>query len=248
MNNFMMYSPMEQYIINPVIDINLTINNVILYLMFGAFITILIGKGIFNGNSQTKIISNNWGIMSESLMRTILLMIENYVGLKYSIYLPLFYSIFHLVLFSNILGLVPYSTTPTVELVMTLSISFTLLMGILLIGFLTHKLRLLAIFLPSGTPLGLILPMIGLEVLAFVLRILSLGLRLSINMITGHLLLKVILGFIWSGYLADVSFFILAIPIILLTIFICLEVLIAYLQSYILIFLVILTLKDCTMS
>jgi len=89
-------------------------------------------------------------------MRTILLMIENFVGRSASIYLPLFYSIFHIVLFSNFLGLVPYSSTPTVEIVKTLSIAFTLLKGILLIGFLTHKLRLLAIFLPSGCPNGLI--------------------------------------------------------------------------------------------
>lgn len=177
-----MFSPKEQYIINPLFTINLTINNVIFYFKLGALITILLGKGI----NQDKILSNNWGIMSESLYRTILLMIENFVGVKYTIYLPLFYSIFNIVLFSNILGLVPYSSTPTVEIVMTLAISFTLLIGILLIGFLTHKLYLLAIFLPSGTPLGLIPVKIFLEILAYFFKILSLGLRLSINLITGH--------------------------------------------------------------
>jgi F-type H+-transporting ATPase subunit a len=179
-----MFSPKEQYIINPLFTINLTINNVIFYFKLGALITILLGKGISQEN--TKVLSNNWGIMSESLYRTILLMIENFVGVKYTIYLPLFYSIFNIVLFSNILGLVPYSSTPTVEIVKTLAISFTLLIGILLIGFLTHKLYLLAIFLPSGTPLGLIPIMIFLEILAYFFKILSLGLRLSINLITGH--------------------------------------------------------------
>jgi F-type H+-transporting ATPase subunit a len=175
-------------------------------------------------------------------------MIENVVGPKKSIYLPLFYSIFHIVLFSNLLGLVPYSTTPTVELVMTLSIAFTLLMGLLLVGFLTHKLYLLAIFLPGGTPLGLIPIMVALEVIAYVFRTLSLGLRLAINLITGHLLLKVVIGFIWLGYIKGTSFFILAIPLILLTMFLSLEILIAYLQAYILIFITIITLKDVTMS
>ena len=161
------------------------------------------------------IISNNWGILSESLFRTILLKIENFVGPKSSIYLPLFYTIFHIVLFSNLLGLVPYSTTPTVELVKTLSISFTLLMGLLLVGFLTHKLYLLALFLPGGTPVALIIPMVGLEIIAYVFKILSLGLRLAINLITGHLLLKVSIGFVWLGYIKGTSFFILAIPLIL---------------------------------
>jgi len=131
---------------------------------------------------------------------------------------------------------------------MTLSIAFTLLIGILLLGFLTHKLYLLAIFLPSGTPVGLIPLMIFLEVIAYIFRTLSLGLRLAINLITGHILAKVVVGFIWKGYVKGVSYFILAIPLILLTIFFSLEILIAYLQAYILIFITILTLKDITMT
>ena len=240
----LVFSPMEAYVIYPIFSLNFVINNVIFYLLLAGFLTLLLGKGIKKGN----IISNNWGIISESLFRTILLMIENVVGPKMSIYLPLFYSIFHIVLFSNLLGLVPYSTTPTVELVMTLSIAFTLLMGLLLVGFLTHKLYLLAIFLPGGTPLALIPVMVALEVIAYIFRTISLGLRLAINLITGHLLLKVVIGFIWLGYIKGTSFFILAIPLILLTIFLSLEILIAYLQAYILIFITIITLKDVTMS
>lgn len=165
-----------------------------------------------------------------------------------SIYLPLFYTIFHIVLFSNFLGLVPYSTTPTVELVMTLSIAFTLLIGLLLIGFLTHKFYLFAIFLPSGTPLALIPLLVFLEIIAYIFRTLSLGLRLAINLITGHLLLKVCIGFVWLGYIKGTSFFVLAIPLLLLTAFLSLEILIAYLQAYILIFITIITLKDVSMT
>lgn len=161
-----------------------------------------------------------------------------------SYYLPLFYTIFHIVLFSNLLGLIPYSTTPTVELVMTLSIAFMLLIGILLVGFLTHKLYLFAIFLPSGTPLALVPIMVLLELLAYIFRTLSLGLRLAINLITGHLLLKVSIGFVWLGYIKGTSLLILTIPLILLTAFLSLEILIAYLQAYILIFITIITLKD----
>lgn len=239
-----MYSPKEQYIVFPVFQLNLTINNVILYFIFAGKITIILTRSLAKGN----IISNNWGILSESLFRTILLKIENAAGPKMSIYLPLFYTIFNLVLFSNLLGLVPYSTTPTVELVKTLSVAFTLLMGLLLLGFLTHKLYLLAIFLPSGTPTFLIPMLVFLEVLAYIFRTLSLGLRLAINLITGHLLLKVCIGFIWLGYVQGTSLLILLIPLLLLTAFLALEILIAYLQAYILIFITILTLKDVSMT
>jgi len=173
----LLYSPMEQYVIFPIFSFNFVINNVIFYLLIAALISLAIGKATLRGT----VLSNNWGILSESLFRTILKMIEEFVGPKFSIYLPLFYAIFHLILFSNLLGLVPYTSTPTVEFVMTLSIAFTLLIGILLIGFLTHKLYLLAIFLPGGTPLGLIPVMVFLEVIAYVFRTISLGLRLAIN-------------------------------------------------------------------
>lgn len=236
----LLYSPKEQYIIYPLFHASLTINNVIFYLFLAAIITLLIGKGNKKGN----IIFNGWGLFSECFFRSILGKIEDFVGSKKSIYLPLFYTIFHLVLFSNLLGLVPYSTTPTVELVITLSISFTLLVGLLLIGFLNHKEYLLAMFLPGGTPLGLIPLKVALEIIAYILRIVSLGLRLAINLITGHLLLKVSFGFIWLGYLKGASYTLLAKPIYLLTIFLILEILIAYLQAYILIFITILTLKD----
>ena len=207
---------MEAYVIYPIFNIQFVINNVIFYLILAGFITLLLGKGIMKGT----IISNNWGILSESLFRTILLKIENFVGPKMSIYWPLFYTIFHIVLFSNLLGLVPYSTTPTVELVMTLSIAFTLLIGLLLVGFLTHKLYLLAIFLPGGTPLALIPLMVALEVIAYIFRTISLGLRLAINLIVGHLLLKVIIGGIWIAYLNGLNLLIIAIPLIFLILFV----------------------------
>ena len=92
-----MFSPKEQFIIYPILSLNLVINNIIFFLLLAAFLTIILGNNISN-----RVISNNWGILSESLFRTILLKIENFVGPKYSIYLPLFYTIFYMVLFSNL--------------------------------------------------------------------------------------------------------------------------------------------------
>ena len=134
------------------------------------------------------------------------------------------------------------------EFVITLSLAFTLLIGLLFIGFLTHKLYIFALFLPSGTPLALVPLMVVLEVFAYIFRTLSLGLRLAINLITGHLLLKVCIGFVWLGYIKGTSLFILAIPLLLLTAFLSLEILIAYLQAYILIFITIITLKDVSLT
>lgn len=175
-------------------------------------------------------------------------MLESFVGPRYSIYLPLFYSLFHIILFSNLIGLIPYSSTPTVEIVLTLALSFTLLMGIAVLGFLTHNLFLLAIFLPAGTPLGLIPLMVFLEVLAYLSRTLSLGLRLAINLITGHILAKVCSGFLLVGFMKGLPAQFIVLGCGLLMIFLCLEILVSYLQAYIFLFIALLTLKDISMS
>lgn len=61
--------------------------------------------------------------------------------------------------------------------------------------------------------------MVLLEIIAYVFRTISLGLRLAINLITGHILLKVVIGFIWLGYINGTNPLILAIPLLLLTVF-----------------------------
>ena len=127
---------------------------------------------------------------------------------------------------------------------MTLSLSFTFLIGIQIQGFLTHKFYLQAAFLPSGTPLFLIPVMIVQEVLAYLTRTLSLGLRQAVNMITGHIQVKVCVGFIWVAYLNGTSLLFLTLPLFLLTLFLALEQLIAYLQAYIFTFITCITFKD----
>jgi F-type H+-transporting ATPase subunit a len=63
-------------------------------------------------------------------------------------------------------------------------------------------------------------------------------------MITGHILAKVCVGFIWVAYLKGTSLLVLTLPLLLLTLFLGLELLIAYLQAYIFTFITCITIKD----
>ena len=63
-------------------------------------------------------------------------------------------------------------------------------------------------------------------------------------MMTGHLLAKVCVGFIWVAYLKGTSLLVLTLPFLLLTLFLGLELLIAYLQAYIFTFITCITVKD----
>jgi len=124
---YLIASPMEQFEIYPIFSFNFVINNVIFYFMIAAVISMTLATA-----HRGEIVATWWGILNESLYRTILSLVENNIGRNYSVYFPLLYTVFHLILFSNLLGMIPYSTTPTVEMVMTLSLSFTLLFGTIL--------------------------------------------------------------------------------------------------------------------
>lgn len=239
--NLTIQSPMEQFEIYPQLSFGLTLNNVIFYFFLGASLSILL---CFIGLYGKNLLPNAYGITHESLYRTLLQMVDNFIGRSKLIYLPMIYTIFHLILFCNLQGMVPYSTTSTVEIVMTLSLSFTFLIGVLILGFLSHKLYLQAAFLPAGTPLFLIPAMIIQEILAYITRTLSLGLRQAVNMITGHILVKVCIGLIWVAYLNGTSLLFLSLPLFLLTLFLALEQQIAYLQAYIFTFITCITFKD----
>ena len=84
--------------------------------------------------------------------------------------------------------------------------------------------------------------MVFLEVFAYFIRLFSLGLRLSANMITGHILTKVCINFIWLG-LNKLGLLVI-IPLLFLTLFLSLEILIAYLQAYIFTFITCITFRD----
>lgn len=186
------------------------------------------------------IIPSNYQILDESIYRTILIIIINNLGSQRLYYLPLIYTIFMMIFISNIVGMIPYSSTPSVEIVLTLSLAFTILIGILISGIISqHGKYITHLFLPAGTPLGLIPLMVPLEIIAYITRTLSLGLRLGVNIITGHILVKVCISFA-----SNMSSLFLLLPLAFTTIFLALEILIAYLQAYIFIFIICITLKD----
>lgn len=233
------YSPMEQYEIYSQQSLTLNITNINYGLILVMFISIMLGT------LQSNLILSSWfGILNESFYRTLLSMVQNYINPKLEMFFPLIYTLFTVILLSNLIGMVPYSSTPTVEIVMTLTLAFTILMGVLIMGFFSHRQYLFAAFLPAGTPFALIFLMVPLEIQAYLTRTFSLGLRLAVNLITGHILAKVLISFIYLAYQNNVSLFYLSLPLLLVSLFLAQELLIAYLQAYIFTFITCITIRD----
>ena len=107
--------------------------------------------------------------------------------------------------------------------------------GVTIIGLVLHALKFFSLFSPEGTPL-LLVPLLALiELISYIAKGLSLGIRLGANLISGHLLLLILAGFGFLGLTATIGIKLTggSIAIILITAISGLELAIAGIQSYV---------------
>nr|WDE79119.1 ATP synthase subunit 6 [Zonotrichia albicollis] len=142
----------------------------------------------------------------------------------------------------NLLGLLPYTFTPTTQLSMNLALAFPLWLATLLTGLRNQPSASLAHLLPEGTPTLLIPALILIETTSLLIRPLALGVRLTANLTAGHLLIQLISTattalFSTMPVVSLLTFLIL----FLLTI---LEVAVAMIQAYVFVLLLSLYLQE----
>jgi F-type H+-transporting ATPase subunit a len=149
-------------------------------------------------------------------------------------------------LFCNLIGLIPYSFTLTSHLIITFFLSFSVFIGVNLIGFERHTFALFSLIIPANSSLILALVLVPIEFVSYIAKPISLGVRLFINLMAGHTLLKVILGFSWSLILVDSLFYFILhlIPLCLLVILMGLELGVALIQAYVFTILTCIYLND----
>nr|AAC15373.1 ATPase subunit 6 [Setophaga plumbea] len=142
----------------------------------------------------------------------------------------------------NLLGLLPYTFTPTTQLSMNLALAFPLWLATLLTGLRNQPSTSLGHLLPEGTPTPLIPALILIETTSLLIRPLALGVRLTANLTAGHLLIQLIstattVLFSTMPVVSLLTFLIL----FLLTI---LEVAVAMIQAYVFVLLLSLYLQE----
>jgi F-type H+-transporting ATPase subunit a len=154
-------------------------------------------------------------------------------------YFPFVLTLFTFILFCNVLGLVPYSFTVTSHIIVTLALALTVFIGATIIGFWRNGFGYLKLFVPSGVP-GVLLPLVVvIEIVSYFIRPLSLSIRLFANMMAGHMMLKVMAGFVVmlgaaAGWL----------PLVAMVGLYGLELLVAALQAYVFALLTCMYLND----
>lgn len=154
-------------------------------------------------------------------------------------YFPFVLTLFVFILFANVLGMVPYSFTVTSHIVITLALALTVFIGATIIGFIRNGFGYLKLFVPSGVPWVLLPLVIVIEVVSYFIRPMSLSIRLFANMMAGHMMLKVMAGFVimlgvTAGWL----------PLAAMVGLMGLELLVAALQAYVFALLTCMYLND----
>nr|YP_009944152.1 ATP synthase F0 subunit 6 [Polioptila caerulea]QOD95996.1 ATP synthase F0 subunit 6 [Polioptila caerulea] len=151
-------------------------------------------------------------------------------------------SLMMFLLLSNLLGLLPYTFTPTTQLSMSLALAFPLWLATLLTGLRNQPSISLGHLLPEGTPTPLIPALILIETTSLLIRPLALGVRLTANLTAGHLLIQLIstATTILFSTMPAVSLLTLVI-LFLLTL---LEVAVAMIQAYVFVLLLTLYLQE----
>nr|YP_010626506.1 ATP synthase F0 subunit 6 [Paraliodrosophila antennata]WBK17642.1 ATP synthase F0 subunit 6 [Paraliodrosophila antennata] len=104
----------------------------------------------------------------------------------------IFISLFSLILFNNFMGLFPYIFTSTSHLTLTLTLALPLWLSFMLYGWINHTQHMFAHLVPQGTPAVLMPFMVCIETISNVIRPGTLAVRLTANMIAGHLLLTLL--------------------------------------------------------
>nr|ACE74364.1 ATP synthase subunit 6 [Picus puniceus] len=151
-------------------------------------------------------------------------------------------SLMILLLSINLLGLLPYTFTPTTQLSMNMALAFPLWLATLLTGLRNQPSISLGHLLPEGTPTPLIPALILIETTSLLIRPLALGVRLTANLTAGHLLIQLI-----STATAALLSIIPAISIltsIILLLLTILEVAVAMIQAYVFVLLLSLYLQE----
>lgn len=220
----------------------LAFTNSALFMFIAVLLSFLL---LYAGASSRQLVPGRMQSVAEEFYSFVRNLVRQTLGEEGNAFFPFIFTLFAFVLFTNLLGLIPYFFTVTSQLVITATLAVFIILMVLVVGIYKHGLGFFGLFVPHGVP-GALLPFISLiEVISFLARPVSLSLRLFGNMLAGHIVLKVFAGFIVS--LAGLGFggWVGAIGPLLMTVAItALEFLVAALQAFVFAVLACVYLKD----
>jgi len=246
-----MFSPLDQFKIAPIFSLNifnidLSITNFFVIMLLTLLIMQSLVFTMKNKKNKTLFVTpTGWQLIIEKLYLLVANLLADIITTGGEKYFQIMIFVFMFIITNNLIGLVPYSFTATSHMTVTFLMSFSIFVALNIVGFKKHGLNLFSLFLPSNTGIFLALLLVPIELVSYIAKPISLGVRLFINLMAGHSLLKVIALFSWNMLLVEnikaVSFLI---PLAILVVLMGLELGVALIQAYVFITLTAIYLND----
>lgn len=237
--------PMHQFMVEPLFGTdswsiaghNIAFTNSALWMC----ITVVLLWAFMAAGMKQQVVPGRMQMLVENFTGFVTKLVDENIGKGGRKYLPYVFSLFMFILFANLLGLLPiglfglHPFTFTSHFTVTGVLAILSFSIVLIVGFWKHGFHFFSLFVPSGTPLPMVFVIFPIELISFLFRPFSLGLRLFVAMIAGHILLKVLAGFVinaanasplWGGVVGIPSF-------ALMVGISALEVLVAGIQAYV---------------
>lgn len=153
--------------------------------------------------------------------------IKNNLSIKSQKFILIYLALFFSILIFNCLGLIPYVFTPSSHIILSIIIAFPLWITLILKGWITSFNKIITHLVPLGSPIILTFFIVIIETIRNLIRPITLSVRLSANIIRGHLLIHLLTS-IPFNYPKSIT---IILPIILFLII--LETAVAIIQSYV---------------
>jgi F-type H+-transporting ATPase subunit a len=228
--------PIHQFAVKPFlpfhlfgIDIGFT-NAALFMLLVVAFVCII----MLFGTAQRAIVPGRLQSAAEMSYEFVASTVKMSAGTEGMKFFPLIFTIFMFVLACNLLGLLPFAFSITSQLVVTFALAIIVILLVLAVGFSRHGLHFLQLFVPSGVTIWLLPFIVLIEVISFLIRPITLSVRLFANMLAGHITLKVMAGFVAALLGAGAATWIVApLPFLTNVVLVGFELFVAVLQAYI---------------
>ncbi len=231
--------PMDQFVVQPLFHDGpvgmFTVTNATLWMAVAVLCALLL---LVIGTRGRNVVPTRAQSVAELAYGFVYKMVEDVAGRDAVKYFPYIMTLFMFIVLANGLALLPASFAPTAQFAITVPLALAVFLGVTVLGFVKHGVGFLGLFWVTSAPL-LLRPILAvIELISYFVRPVSHSVRLAGNIMAGHAVLKVFAGF--AGALGLVA----VVPVLAISLFYALELLVAFIQAYIFTILTCVYLKD----
>lgn len=241
----LVFHPLDQFKIHPLFGEGpiqwYTPTNVTLWMALA--ILCIIGLFVI-GTRGRSVIPTRVQSVAELAYGFIYKMVEDVAGHDAVKFFPYIFTVFLFILFSNFLGLLPGSFTPTSHIAVTAILGFGVFIFVTVLGFVLNGAHFLGLFWMKDAPLVLRPIIAVIELISYFVRPVSHSIRLAGNIMAGHAVMKVFAAFAPMILISTIGVVVTPVSVLAITAIYGLEVLVAFIQAYVFTILTCVYLKD----